>query len=203
MNSSRPAAATLVLTNALVLLGPLALGWNLAALLMLYWLELVFVGLINIAKMAWASRLGELGKSRSYQAIFFIAHYATFCVLYGVALQMIIAGPDAVLEGNRIALAIAVMALLASHGLSFGLNYVHGQEFAKMSSLEQMFVPYRRLLPVQIATVIGATVVRGLGEPALGLAALVCIKLGTDLLVHLRHHNALTRDRSSPPQETS
>ena len=85
MNSPRPAAAALVLTNALVSLGPLAFGWNLAALLMLYWLELVFVGLVNIAKMARASRLGELGKSRSYQAIFFITHYATFCVLYGVA----------------------------------------------------------------------------------------------------------------------
>ena len=197
MNSSRPAAATLVLTNGLVLLGPLALGWNLATLLMLYWLELVFVGLVTIAKMAWASRLGELGKSRSYQAIFFIAHYATFCVLYGIALRMIIAGPDAVLEGSGIALAIAAVTLPASHGVSFWLNYIKGHEFAKMSSLEQMFVPYQRLLPVQIVTVIGATVVRGMGEPALGLAALVCIKLGTDLLVHLRHHGGLA---IAPPQ---
>ena len=197
MNSSRPAAAALVLTNGLVLLGPLALGWNLATLLMLYWLELVFVGLVTIAKMAWASRLGELGKSRSYQAIFFIAHYATFCVLYGVALQMIIAGPGAALEGSRIALAIAAAALFASHGLSFWLNYMKEHEFEHLSSLELMFVPYQRLLPVQIAIVVAATLMRGLGEPALGLAALVCIKLAADLLVHLRHHSALA---IAPPQ---
>ena len=200
MISSRPAAAALVLTNALVSLGPLVLGWNLAALLMLYWLELVFVGFINIAKMTWATRLGELGKSRSYQVIFFIAHYATFCVLYGAALQLIIAGPDAVLEGSRIALAIAAAALLASHGLSFRLNYVEGREFEKISSLEQMFVPYQRVLPVHIAILIGATVVRALDQPALALAGLAIVKLGADLLVHLRRHSALTKAQESPPQ---
>lgn len=200
MNSSRPAAISLVLTNGLVLLGPLLLGWNLATLLLLYWLELLFVGLINIAKMARASRLGELGKSRSYQAIFFIAHYATFLVLYGVALQLVIAGPDAALEGSRIALAIAALALLASHIASFRLNYIEGREFAKVSSLEQMFIPYRRAVPVHIAIVTVAIIVRELGGPVLGLAALVCIKLASDLLVHSRHHSGLEMSRTSPSQ---
>ena len=200
MINSRPAAAALVLANALISLGPLVLGWNLAALLMLYWLELVFVGFINIVKMTRATRLGELGKSRSYQVIFFIAHYATFCVLYGAALQLIFAGPDAVLEGNRIALAVVAAALLASHGFSFRLNYVNGHEFAKVSSLEQMFVPYQRVLPVHIAIVVGATVVRALDQPALALAGLAIVKLGADLLMHLRHHNALTEAQAPPPQ---
>jgi len=190
MNTSRPATISLVLVNALVLLGPLAFGWNLATLLLLYWLELVFVGLINIAQMLRASQLGELGQSRSYQVIFFIAHYATFCVIYGATLGRFIAGPEADLGGSLIGLLIASTALLASHIYSYRVNYIGVAEYQKVSSLEQMFVPYRRAVPVQIAIVIGAIAAREMGESVPALAALVCVKLIVDLAVHLRHHKA-------------
>ncbi len=203
MNNSPKAAAALVAVNLFALAGPLAFGWNLSSLLFLYWLELVIVGLYNIEKMRRAEGLGELGKSRSYQAIFFIAHYATFCVLYGVALRRVIAGPDAALEGSRIALAIAAVALVASHAASFKLNFLERGEFSKTTSLGQMFVPYERAVPVHVAVVIAAVVARGFEGSVLSLTMLAAVKLGADLLMHVLHHNALANDLSSPPREAS
>ena len=196
MNYSPKAAAALVTANLFALAGPLAFGWNLSSLLFLYWLELVIIGLYNMEKMRRAGRLGELGKSRSYQAIFFIAHYATFCVLYGAALRLVIAGPDAALEGSRIALAIAAVALMASHAASFKLNYLDRGEFSKATSLGQMFVPYERAVPVQVAVVIAAVVARGFEGSALSLTVLAAVKLGADLLMHVVHHKGLARERS-------
>lgn len=199
MNSSRAAATTLVVVNLLILAATGVFGWGLLSLLTLYWLELVIIGMYNIAKMCRAGRLGELGKSRSYQAIFFIAHYATFCVLYGAALRTVIAGPGAAYEGSGAALFLGVIALLASHGVSFKLNYLDRREFDKVSSLEQMFVPYLRAVPVQVAIVIGAIAARSWGESALALAGLAAVKIVVDLLAHFKNHNALAKRPISPP----
>lgn len=203
MNSSPKAAASLVAVNLFALAGPLAFGWSLSALLFLYWFELVIIGVFTLEKMRRAEGLGTLGKSRSYQAIFFIAHYATFCVLYGAALRRVIAGPDATLEGSRIALAIAVVAFAASHAASFKLNFLDRREFSKTTSLAQMFLPYERAVPVHVAIVIAAVAARGFEGSALSLTLLAAVKLGADLTMHLLHHNALANDLPLPPREAS
>ena len=65
MNSSRSAATTLVAANLLIVAATVAFGRGLLSLLTLYWLELVIIGMYNIAKMSRAGRLGELGKYKS------------------------------------------------------------------------------------------------------------------------------------------
>ena len=124
-------------------------------------------------------------------------------MLYGPALRTVIAGPDAAYEGNGAAPFLGVIALLASHGASFKLNYLDRREFDKVSSLEQMFVSYLRVVPVQIAIVIAAIAARSWGESALALSGLAVAKLITDLLAHFRNHNTIAKRPIAPPDAGS
>ena len=156
---------------------------------MVYWLELVIIGLFNILKMAFAAQLGELGKSRSYQGIFFIAHYATFVVLYGTLLRLWVAGPDTRLSGGPTVL-LALLIFGVSHGISFKLNYIDRKESSRITSLLQMAEPYKRVIPVQFALVAGAFLVREASESAFSLALLALVKLAVDLATHIYLHRA-------------
>lgn len=189
MNPSKPAALALAAVNSLILIGPLLLDWNLHALFTLYWIELVVIGMFNIVKMLKAVQLGELGKSRSYQVIFFIAHYATFCVLYRGAMQLTMGGPESLSAAALLGLAIGVAFLTLSHGLSFTINYIGLKEFARTSSLKQMWAPYRRVLPVQAIIVPGVLVIARWDGGHLALIALVAAKTIADIWAHLREHS--------------
>lgn len=189
MNPSRPAALALATVNALVLIGPLLLDWNLRALFTLYWIELVVIGMFNIVKMLKAVQLGELGKSRSYQVIFFIAHYATFCVLYRGLMQLTMGGPESLSAAALLGIASGAALLTLSHGLSFTTNYIGLKEFAETSSLKQMWAPYRRVLPVQVVIVSGVlAIAQWNGGPA-ALITLIAAKTIADLWAHRREHS--------------
>jgi len=196
MNGSRPAAAALIAANLLVVAMAFAFGWSLYSLLMSYWLELAIIGTYTLLKMAFASEKGELGKSRSYQGIFFIAHYATFVMLYAVLSRIWIVGTDAGVDG-AIGVLLAFPIFVASHGLSFKLNYIDGKETAQRTSLLQMVEPYKRVLPVQTVVVVGAFVVLKLGESAATLAFLATAKLITDVLAHNFAHRNVTRPKGT------
>jgi hypothetical protein len=96
VNSSRIAAALLVITNLIPLAGVLWLGWDLMLILALYWAENGIVGVINIGKILLAegpppqnfswSVNGRPATSltRAGTAGFFCMHYGIFWVVHGI-----------------------------------------------------------------------------------------------------------------------
>lgn len=158
----------LIVANAAVLAGPLLLGWNVRALLLVFWLEVVFAGLVNIAKMGLAEEKGPLGKSRTYQVIFYIAHYSTFCVMYWVVILAIVRGLSASYEGLVWAVLPVASLLGASHVVSLFVDYRAGGECERASSQRLMWQVYVRVAPVQAVVVVAAVVTgaAGVGEPA-------------------------------------
>src|SRR5690606_24260236 len=72
------ALAALVAANLLPLVGVLLWGWDVGALVVLYWSENLIIGAYTLIKMLVASPLGGL-----FSGLFFLIHYGGFCAVHG------------------------------------------------------------------------------------------------------------------------
>jgi hypothetical protein len=92
--SSTTSALVLVAFNLVPLGGVLFWGWNVATLLILYWVENGVIGVLNVPKMLLArgpvvprqgSRLnGGIAPANAGLVAFFLIHYGIFWVVHGI-----------------------------------------------------------------------------------------------------------------------
>lgn len=93
--STMSSAIVLVAFNLIPLVGVLFWGWNVATLLVLYWVENGIVGILNVPKILLARgpadpsegelRInGRVSTSNAGAAIFFLIHYGIFWVVHGI-----------------------------------------------------------------------------------------------------------------------
>ena len=211
VHSSRIAAALLVVTNLIPLVGVLWFGWDLLLILALYWAENGVLGVINIGKILLAEgsppanvKFTINGRpasslSRTGTAGFFCLHYGTFWVVHGVfvfTLIPVLTGSSPFDVSLNVPLFLGgVVALAISHGTSFWLNYVGRGEYRTISPAEVMTQPYSRLVILHVTIVLGAFVSIQLGTPIGSLLVLVILKTAMDLYFHLRQHREPARDR--------
>jgi hypothetical protein len=94
------------------------------------------------------------------------------------------------LDGGPVILA--VLALAASHGLSYWWNFLRGGEYLRATPAGLMFAPYRRLIALHVTIIFGAMAVMFTGAPAAAVAILVGIKTMLDLGLHLAEHRGTT-----------
>ncbi|MEO8626408.1 MAG: DUF6498-containing protein [Candidatus Limnocylindrales bacterium] len=199
------AAVVLVAVNLVPLFGVLFWGWDVAIILISYWLENGIIGLINIPKILLAARDNSvIGVA---VAGFFAIHYGGFWLGHGLFVFIIVGiatnGPlgfffgagfpfgggipsPSVDRGPQI-LLIALLLFL-SHGISFLFNYVARKEYLNTNPMKQMFQPYGRLVILHVTIIFGAFLVIGLGQPVALVALLVILKTAVDLFFHLREH---------------
>ena len=199
LRESNPiAVAVLVAVNLVPLFGVLFWGWDVATILIAYWLENGVIGLINIPKIILAARgtpvIGPV------MAGFFALHYGGFWIGHGIFVFIIVGmatrGPFGFFMGfdpvGNVArdpqVLLIALLLLISHGVSFLFNYLGRREYLNTSPMKQMFQPYGRLVILHVTILIGSFFVIGLGQPVALVALLVILKTGVDLLFHLREH---------------
>ena len=93
--STTSSAIVLVAFNLIPLAGVLFWGWNVATLLVLYWVENGIVGILNVPKILLARGPAEPGvgalringrasTSNVGAAVFFLIHYGIFWVVHGI-----------------------------------------------------------------------------------------------------------------------
>ena len=176
-DSNPVAVAVLVVANLVPLIGVLFWGWDVATILIAYWLENGVIGLINIPKIMLAARgtpvIGPV------MAGFFALHYGGFWIGHGIFVFIIvgIASPRGTLgfitglvdpigyvARDPQVLFIALL-LLVSHGVSFFFNYMGRREYLHTTPMKQMFQPYGRLVILHITIIVGSFFVIGLGQP--------------------------------------
>ena len=107
--------ATLILVNAIPLLGAIFLGWSLFEIVLLYWFENVVIGAINILKLATCmpsdQHLASSGAAASqnrdaehpaavhgakfFLIPFFTFHYGMFCLVHGIFVFALLGGQGA------------------------------------------------------------------------------------------------------------
>lgn len=192
-----PSLVALVLANLWPLVGVVFFGWTTFSVLLLFWLENVIVGCINVGRM-WKAADSEGGK---WSVIpFFIVHYGMFTAVHGVFVIAIFAGdpgeagltPDLVtrMVGGA-GIGPAALALAASHGYSFVMNYLRGGEYQTAKLKRLMFQPYTRVVVLHVTIIFGGFLIVSQGQPVAALALLVVLKTAIDGVAHLLERRRL------------
>ncbi len=197
----------LVLANLLPLGGVVFFGWSVFQVMALFWLENVIVGAYNLLRMATQMLKGQF--AIIVLMAFFTVHYGMFCAVHGLFVMGIF-GHDQPIPGGKIQasplaaftlmeqmIALdatyfwAAIGLVASHGVSFLVNFLGSGEWKRVDAGTLMFAPYKRVVILHLTILAGAGAIALLGAPIWGLVVLVIIKTVVDAWSHLAERRRL------------
>lgn len=189
-------ALALIIVNLIPLIGVLYFDWQLFILVLLYWLENVVIGLINVLKMLSAYQTPILEKI--FKTCFFSVHYGFFCFCHGTILVSIFGDEE---EKNLpliqiitdYGLYLALAALFASHAFSFLQNFIVNGERKRLTLSELMVAPYKRIIVLHMFILFGGLIIDEFGESLLGLLVLAALKTMIDLITHQKEHKNLVQ----------
>ena len=193
---------SLILVNLIPLLGVLLLKWNLSAVLVLYWSENVVIGVFNVLKMALArgdvkgsgmtmNRRPVKSGHKPGLILFFIVHFGMFTFGHGVFVFTIFAKDLPALS----TLIPAFVLLFASHGVSFGHNFIGKGEFRRVSFTTLFTQPYKRVIIMHLTVILGAGAAGVLQQPVMALVVLIALKTITDVYGHTREHKKFAAEK--------
>lgn len=206
----------LLAANTIPLWGVAFLNWDAFVIVALYWSENLIIGFYNILKIAFA-RISHSPHivthlSKLFLIPFFIIHYGGFTAIHGLFVLLIFKkGEGQLMTGNtwpcvfifvQMLLGVikqmlsvipssarpAIIALFASHGISFVYNYLLKGEFAFAKPNQLMGAPYSRVVVMHISILAGGFLLVTIGSPAALLLMLVVLKTFVDIKFHLREH---------------
>jgi hypothetical protein len=162
----------------------------------------VVAGILNAARMLLADP-GDpaLWAGKLFMVPFFCLHYGAFTAIHGVFVFGLFGGkaydPKGlwVLEPALRAAAdfhlwIPLAALAGSHLFSFFWNYLWRGEYRQAEIARLMARPYKRVVVLHVAIILGGFAATALHSPAWALVALVAIKTCADLRAHRKDHKA-------------
>jgi len=207
--------AALVGANLIPFVGIFLFNWDVRFIVILYWFENLVVALYNILKMAFlklepaADNVGKL-----FAIPFFCVHYGGFCAVHGfflihffkigtgsspfnngnewwgplVFIQLLFSVIAKVWASRPPEMIWAVLGLTISHGVSFVENYILGGEYKKSSLGKLMQQPYKRIMIMHLAILIGGIFVMQLIPPLPLMIILVLRKIAVDLHLHKKSH---------------
>ena len=195
----------LILVNLVPLAGVLWFGWRMFDVLMLFWMESVVIGVINLLRMA--VRLFGAGELKGVVLIpFFTVHYFGFCAAHGLILVLVFGppglSPAQVLGSSGFfeiirqllsepTLRWGLIAIAASHLFSFLANFLWAGEWRRTGIDVLMGAPYGRIMLMRVVLVIGAAIFMASSQPIYALALLVALKILADASAHLRERRKL------------
>ena len=201
--AEKPVSAwVLIAANLVPVAGVLFWDWSVFALLALFWMENVVVGVFFIARMLCADPADPaLWLGKLFMVPFFCFHYGMFTAIHGLFVFMLFGGgayaasdPWHVLEPAKRAatdfgLWLPIGVLVASHGFSFVWNYLVGGQFRRVQLTRLMAQPYARVVALHIAIILGGIGAAALGQPIWALLILLAVKIAIDLAAHLKEHS--------------
>jgi hypothetical protein len=90
---------------------------------------------------------------------------------------------------GELGLWLPLGVLLGSHAFSFLWNYLYRGEFRRANLGELMSQPYKRVVVLHIAILLGGFAAMALGSPLWALIVLLALKIGLDLKAHVKEHS--------------
>ncbi len=186
-------AAFLILVNAIPLFGIFLFGWDAVTILVLYWLESVVIGTLNVIKILSVRKSGAatglfiLGNL--FSAGFFTVHYGMFTWGHGEFLKEIF-GAVSLLSGlkNGGPIMWTALSFLLSHIFSMLINFYGKKEYLDRTPNTQMMQPYGRVFVMHLVVLFGGFLVQSFGEPVLAVVLLIILKAAIDLAAHNKEH---------------
>jgi len=197
----RASLALLVVANLLPLIGVLFWDWDVFFILLLFWFENVIIGLFGIARIV-VSGSSENTFEGLFLPVFFLVHYGGF--MFGHFMVLLYLYSSGVEHGGGLVEPadyylivlgnftwLALLALFISHGWSFAENFMGNREHERISPLQAMGLPYRRMMITHVALIAGGFFLIESGQPLGGLILLILLKIALDVTFHRREHMRL------------
>jgi hypothetical protein len=180
--------------NLIPLIGVAFWGWSAFALIFLYWLENVVIGVRTLISMAISGIVAR--EMNPWGVLFFCAfftvHYGIFCFGHG-SFVVGMFGDHALGGASLDLVATARMLFETLPGLRYGLAsivlwqilililaIVRG-DLAKTDPLSLMGAPYPRIIILHITIIFGAFLLLALDEPVAGLVVMALVKTAFDV----------------------
>lgn len=203
---TRLTSALLVLANMLPIAGVLFAGWDVGTIVLLFWAENLVIGSLQLIKLLSHPNRGGLP-----MALFFTVHYGGFTAAHGLFIFSLFSlresllgdsagSPHTDLPASLLSLLshalsnlpslwlLGLLALILSHAGSLLLHYFLQGERLRTPLAELMSAPYRRVVVLHVAIILGGVGIEALGSPLPLLVLLVLLKVVLDLRAHRRSH---------------
>lgn len=192
---SWPVTIAIVL-NLIPVIGVLFWGWSAFALIFLYWLENLVVGVRTLSSMlatAAASGYAANWLSALFFGAFFTVHYGLFCFVHGIFVMVLfgantmvgesildLAGAARTLFVEQSNLLIGFASIMAWQVVQFVIWLARG-EARRTNPLELMASPYPRIITLHVAIIFGGFLLMLLNQPVWGLVILTLAKMAYDV----------------------
>jgi hypothetical protein len=212
----------LLAANAVLALMILLSGWGYYQAVMVLWLEILIVGLYNVAGIYVVALFGNpfgrwAGFDSKASALlwttcgvgFFLLKFGGFLLAPGILVLMAPAllaengdGGAMMFEAltnSLAAIGVCTAALFLAHGVWFAVDFIGRREYERAGVLSLLFAPYLRAFSLFFTLVLAfaVTAAQPIVSRQTGFAvALVGIKVGGDLLGHawVQRRRASRRD---------
>lgn len=186
-----PIAWLILAVDLFPIIAVLTMGWGAVALVFLYWLENLIIGAVTLAKMtATSMRDGPGGLiGMAFLGPFFFVHYGMFCFVHGVFVSVFAnlstnADPEFPTPFSLIDQALAsgpnmatfVLAIIAVQVILFAQDYIWRGAYRESSIDKEMMAPYGRIIVLHFGIFAGAFAMVAIGEPMLGVLALIFLR---------------------------
>lgn len=195
---------SLLLVNFLPIFGVFFLHWSIFIILFMYWLENVVVGLYNVLKLfrcetktkdvpknvAWLVGLGK-----TFIILFFVFHFGMFTFVHGIFVSILFYKPG--LTSMDVILMFA--ALMFSHGISYHVHFLRGEEYKKVTFSEIYKAPYSRVIVMHMVILFGGFLLMTLRSEIWPLILLIVLKTVFDLKAHNAEHSPAKKTHSVKP----
>ncbi len=199
----------ILLSNVLAIVYALIAGWDLGAMMGVYWVQSVIIGFFHFFRILLlksfstegftsnGQRVPETSAGKRSTAFFFAVHYGFFH--FGYAIFLIVLAVEG--EGNPVAglgagfvwFLLSVLGFLFGHGYSFYQN-VKADLTGRPNLGTMMFLPYARVIPMHLMILLGSQMGSGLAS----LLLFSGLKTGADYLMHIVEHRFLQKKAKTP-----
>jgi len=175
--------------------GVIVFGWNAVPLVMLYWMENIIAGVLTLPRIFISgASFGIAGLAMSvFLCLFFIVHYGMFCAVHGTFLMVFVAISDgSIAQQEPIMMDVFAMfqfgltsaphvewfvyAIIAFQVLVFIQEFLIKGEWKNTNPMAEMFAPYGRIIILHFAIFAGAGALFLLGQPMIGVLALILFR---------------------------
>jgi len=181
-----PSIIFLIISNLIPLAGVFLFDWSVGSILVLYWLESVIIGGLNVIKIFACPGNIIL---KLFISVFFSFHFGMFCYGHAVFISSIFEAGD-IFEGlkNGGPILWAALSFLISHTLSMFINFFGKKEYLERAPNEQMFMPYGRVVVLHLVILLGGILVELFNQPLIALVFLIALKTFIDIGAHKWSH---------------
>lgn len=194
---------SLAIANAIALGVAILEGWDLDALVIVYWAQSVIIGIANVFRILALDRFSTENftindqpvdptpATKRHVAAFFTVHYGLFHAVY-LAFLVHRAG-----SGLAQLIGLSFWVCVVSFALNHYWSYRYNRDLDRQGTPNigtLMFTPYARIIPMHVVIGSGAA----LSPSSWGMLAFVGLKTLADAIMHAVEHAQLKKVRAAP-----